>query len=233
MVNPEMEELTVLLEGSTLAETFMPATGVPKLKRTVKSGKKTADSATVTVTTLVTEWAEDPATKEHRLRPASSGIVERVAFQEPTAGKLEHDKILSVITMMTQMFMSPDCNEGINLEYPFEVTGMGLRGQHKKKPLVGCIDCVLVDKKTGRFVVIEVKTKNEEKHARVVWMEAVVQARLYAFALKKHLKLDYVPDAYILSTVLYGDTLTKGRVVPGGLTPKGKVVPGGLYPVGL
>lgn len=226
MADPTMDALTAQLGGTTLADVFVPASGVPKLECVTGLEKSTEDS--VAITTLVAEWAENPNTKEHRYRPAGQSVVTRTAFHEPSTGDLEHDKILSAIEIMIQMFVAPDCEAGVNLEFEFRVNSAGLRGKHKGKALTGRIDCVLVDKKTGRFVVIEVKTKENEKHARVVWMEAVIQARLYAFALKKQLELDYVPDAYILSTVMYGDTLLKTPAYP-----KGSVVPGGLYPVGL
>lgn len=222
--DPDVDDLAAQFEGTTLAETSSGAAVRPKLRRMVDLSTNVCDSATVT--SLISNWGNSFAAVPHKKYPADKHVA-LVAIYGPNKNELEHDKITKIAAITTRYFAAPDCAEGDNYEFEFEVKNPDLQGCGMCS-LTGRIDCVLVDVKTNRFVVLETKTKAKAEHSQTVWVEAVIQARLYAFALKRQLELDYVPDAYVLSTVLYGDHAEKP-------TPNSKevIVPGGPYPVSL
>lgn len=208
----EVENIATMLDALSVADENKDTVPILAVHHDLLRNPITSSFA---VTDFVKAWAETRKRANLKMT-APEDVVSQIEFFDFGANGLEHDKITKTIEIMTRRFKSPCCKSGSNYEYEIvkEKPGWVFNGGN---PLTGRIDCVLVDRITNRFVVLEVKTKQNHNHVPHLWVESVVQARLCALMLKDQLKLDYVPDAYVFSTVLFGDALNRhGKIISGG-----------------
>ena len=169
---------------------------------------------TVSVSRVIRAWLEEDPTGAREKTTTTDAHVELVSFNTHNA-RSEHDKILLAHAQLAHYFESPVSaagrekggSAGTPPGYEFAVvTGHGL-AKFKHPMLSGRIDLVARDRQTGRYVVVDLKTAGGSGYVCQNWLrvENIVQLRLYALMLRDHLKLGYVPDAYILKTTKCGD----------------------------
>jgi len=179
---------------------------------------------TVSVSRVIRAWLEEDPTGAREKTTTTDAHVELVSFNTHNA-RSEHDKILLTHAQLAHYFRSPVSaagrekggSTGTPPGYEFAVVTKHDLERSENLLLSGRIDLVMRDRRTGRYVVVDAKTAGNSGYVCQNWLrvENIVQLRLYALMLRDHLKLDYVPDAYILKTTKYGDD--KGGPHPIGL----------------